>query len=300
MTNIVNFAEFRRFSTTVLVGSMAIAVTAAWSAGVDVTPLFEDAWIRRGELWRLLTSAFPHVNAAHLLFNLYWLWEFGKPIEHVFGHAKTALFLVLFAVGSAAFEFALASGGVGLSGVVYGQLGLLWVLSRRDDRFRNAISRTIIWLFVAWFALCVVLSVKNIFIVANIAHAVGFVTGVLLGMALTLRGRKQVLSMGTVCALLLISIWAATIGRPMVNLSSEGGNEEEMWGYEALRTGHDREAVRWLRDATRYHPETAGIWASLGLAYQRVGDEQEAKEATQRWRQLKSRSSKTMNEQRDN
>jgi hypothetical protein len=252
MTNIVNFAEFRRFSTTVLVGSMAIAVTAAWSAGVDVTPLFEDAWIRRGELWRLLTSAFPHVNAAHLLFNLYWLWEFGKPIEHVFGHAKTA------------------------------------------------ISRTIIWLFVAWFALCVVLSVKNIFIVANIAHAVGFVTGVLLGMALTLRGRKQVLSMGTVCALLLISIWAATIGRPMVNLSSEGGNEEEMWGYEALRTGHDREAVRWLRDATRYHPETAGIWASLGLAYQRVGDEQEAKEATQRWRQLKSRSSKTMNEQRDN
>jgi membrane associated rhomboid family serine protease len=130
MPSAVNWRELRHFYMITTVAAIAIAVTIAWRTGQDISPLVENAEIRRGELWRLLTSAFPHVNPLHLLFNLYWLWQFGRPVEQAFGHAKTALLLALFAIGSAAFEYALVRGGVGLSGVVYGLFGLLWVLSR--------------------------------------------------------------------------------------------------------------------------------------------------------------------------
>lgn len=181
-------------------------------------PLLETDDIRRGELWRLITSAFLHVDVFHLVFNLYWLWDFGRPVEQHFGHARAALLLALFAVGSAAFDFALASGGVGLSGVGYGLCGLLWVLSRRDQRFHGTITRSIIFLFVAWFALCVVLTVKGVYQVANVAHAAGFIFGILTGFALTAPAPRRRLAGVCISALLVLGLWGATLGRPMINL----------------------------------------------------------------------------------
>jgi membrane associated rhomboid family serine protease len=77
----------------------------------------------------------------HLAFNVYWLWILGTVIERIYGHTKTMLLIVLFAVGSSSLDFALARGGGGLSGVGYGLFGLLWILSMRDDRFSDAINQ---------------------------------------------------------------------------------------------------------------------------------------------------------------
>jgi membrane associated rhomboid family serine protease len=107
---------------------LAVGVTVAWWAKVDISPLFETAMIRRGELWRLVTSILPHGGILHLVFNVYWLWVFGTFVEEVYGHLKTAALVLLFAVGSGAWEFAIAVGGIGLSGVGYGLFGLLWIL----------------------------------------------------------------------------------------------------------------------------------------------------------------------------
>jgi len=118
---------------------------------VDISPLYESAEIRRGQLWRLVTSIFPHIDILHLAFNLYWLWVLGTVVERVYGHAKTILLLALLAVGSNSLDFAFDQGGVGLSGVGYGLFGLLCVLSERDERFRGAIDRRTVQLFVGWF-----------------------------------------------------------------------------------------------------------------------------------------------------
>ena len=133
------------------VATLAVVVTIAWAAKVDISPLYESAEIRRGQLWRLVTSIFPHIDILHLAFNLYWLWVLGTVVERVYGHAKTILLLALLAVGSNSLDFAFDQGGVGLSGVGYGLFGLLCVLSERDERFRGAIDRRTVQLFVGWF-----------------------------------------------------------------------------------------------------------------------------------------------------
>ena len=94
--------EITRYPVVAGTALLAIVVTAAWWMKMDISPLFETAMIRRGELWRLVTSIFPHVGILHLAFNIYWLWVFGTLVEETYGHLKTAALILLFAVGSGA------------------------------------------------------------------------------------------------------------------------------------------------------------------------------------------------------
>jgi membrane associated rhomboid family serine protease len=270
-----NLREFPRYPVTAGIALLAIGVTVAWWTKVDVSPLFEDALIRRGELWRLVTCIFPHAGILHLAFNIYWLWVFGTLIEDTFGHFKTAALMVLFAVGSGAWEFALAFGGVGLSGVGYGLFGLIWMLSRHDERFRDAIDAGTVQLFIGWFFICIVTTLTNIMPVANIAHGTGAVLGILAGLAICLPDYRG-LSTAGLGVVLFLGLWGATLGRPKINLSGTGGYEEAKWGYDALLANKNQEAVRWYRDAVAYQPKTAGYWNNLGIACQRIGNLHEA------------------------
>lgn len=263
--------ELPCYPVTAGTAMLAIGITIAWWAKMDVSPLFESAMIRRGELWRLVTCIFPHLSIWHLAFNVYWLWAFGTLIEQVYGHFKTAALILLFAIGSSAFEFAFSSGGVGLSGVGYGLFGLLWILSKRDERFHDAIDSRTKQLFVVWFFICIFTTVTKIIPVANIAHGAGAALGVLTGFALTLpRFRLSILAlMGTI---LLFGLWAATLERPKVNLSASGGYEEAKWGFDALTQNRNQEAVRWFSEAVIYRPKIHQFYYDLGIAYQRLGD----------------------------
>lgn len=269
-------ADFPRYPVVGGTALLAVAVTAAWWLGkVDVSPLFETAMIRRGELWRLLTSVFPHAGILHLAFNVYWLWVFGTLVEEVYGHLKTAALLLLFAIGPNALEFAFANGGIGLSGVGYGLFGLLWILSLYDQRFRGAIDRRTVELFIAWFFLCIVATVTGFMRIGNIAHGTGAVLGILTGYALALPQRRTVAAAG-IGGILVFSLWASTLGRPRVNLSGSAGYEEGQWGYEALVAHRYPEAVRWFRDAVAYQPKNPAYWHDLGIAYFALSDRSSA------------------------
>jgi membrane associated rhomboid family serine protease len=263
--------EIPRYPVIAGTALLAIAATFAWWAKIDVSPLIESAMIRRGEVWRLITSIFPHVNLLHLIFNIYWLWVFGTLVEENFGHLKTAGLVLLFSIGPNALEYAFASGGVGLSGVGYGLFGLLWVLSKRDERFRDAVDAKTIRLFVGWFVLCIILTLTNILPVGNIAHGAGAVLGILTGFAITVPERLAPISASA--GAILFALWAATLGRPMVNLSQYGGYEECRQGYDALVAERDQEAVRWLKEAISYRHSPPGCWADLGFGYQRTGND---------------------------
>ena len=250
---------------------LAILATLAGWAKIDISPLFENAMIRRGEVWRLVTSIFPHAGLLHLAFNIYWLWAFGTLVEEAFGHLKTAVLILLFAFGSGAWQYALGVGGVGLSGVGYGLFGLLWVLSRRDERFKDVIDGPTIQLFVGWFLFCIVTTVTHYMEVGNIAHGSGAVLGILVGLAITTPDRRALITAG-IGAILLFGFWGATVGRPRINMSASAGLEEAKWGYEALRGHRNQEAVRWLREAVTYQPKLPRYWYGLGAAYEASDD----------------------------
>jgi membrane associated rhomboid family serine protease len=272
------WTEFPRYPVTAGTAVLAIGVTLAWWAKVNISPLFETVMIRRGELWRLLTNIFPHTDILHLLFNLYWIWVFGTIVEQVFGHLRTAALIVLFAIGSGSIEFAFARGGVGLSGVGYGLFGLLWILSTRDDRFRDVVDHRTVQLFVGWFIFCVVTTVMNIYPVANLAHAAGAVLGALTAFAIVAPSRRLVFS-AAIVGILLVGLWGSTLGRPRVNLAATAGYEEGKLGYDALLAGRDKEAARWLGDAVIYQPKLPVYWFDLGIAQQRLGNKQAARDA---------------------
>lgn len=238
--------ELRRYPVIGGTALLAIGISLLWWTKTDVSPLFANAMVRHGQLWRLVTSVLPHAGVLHLAFNLYWLWVFGSLVEGVFGHLKTVALILLFAIISSAFEFAFLQGGVGLSGVGYGLFGLLWVLSRKDERFSDAVDSKTVQLFVGWFFFCIVATVVGFMPVANIAHGMGAVAGVLTGLAITIPERRVELIAAT-SLVFLVGLWASTTGRPKVNLSKTGGYEEAYQGYEALISNQNQEAVRWLQ-----------------------------------------------------
>ena len=285
MASAPKWNEFPRYPVIVGVAALAVGVTIAWWAKVDITPLFENAEIRRGQLWRLVTSIFPHLDILHLAFNLYWLWVLGTPVERVYGHTKTLLLFALFAFGSNSLDFAFDRGGVGLSGVGYGLFGLLCVLSDRDERFRGAIDQRTVKLFIGWFVICIITTVTHTFPVANVAHGAGAILGALVGLAIMLPGRRFPL-VASIVAIVLFGLWGATLGRPILNLSGKAGFEEAKWGYDALLANKNLEAVRWLRDAVKLQPKDSTYWFDLGIAYHRLGNMPAAITAYQRAHEL--------------
>jgi hypothetical protein len=237
--------------------------------------------IRRGELWRLVTCIFPHGGVLHLAFNIYWLWIFGSVIEEVFGPVKTLALFLLFSVGASSLEFAILDGGIGLSGLGYGLFGMLWILSDRDPRFHDVVDKRTAQTFVFWFFLCIVTTVTKIMPIANLEHGGGLLLGILAGYAISVP-RKRVPAVAGTVVLMAFSLWAATSGRPVVNLSSAGGFDEGSFGYDALRANRNAEAVHWFRDAIRYRPHEESFWFDLAIAYRRLNNQAGALMAARR------------------
>jgi membrane associated rhomboid family serine protease len=254
-------------------GLIAAAVTGLIALGRLSINRFEVAPIAfEREPWRLFLSIFPHIGIFHLLFNVYWLWVFGTLLEEVYGHVKTAALVLLFAVGSMMAEYALFIGGVGLSGVGYGFVGLLWVLSRRDRRFFDAVDTRTVNVFVVWFFICIALTISKVQPVANVAHGVGALLGVLVGVALAeKRAARRGLAVLGVVAVFAGSFAGATRLRPRVNLSSSAGQQSAADAYRALEEGRNEEAARLYQEAVKLSHDNEAYWFNLGVARERLG-----------------------------
>ncbi len=247
----------------------AIAITIMLWTGRDVDAMFMDyrVW-DQWQVWRGVTAIFPHVNFFHIAFNLYWLWTFGTLVERVYGHWKCLLIFLLLAAFPMLAEFALLNGGVGLSGLGYGLWGMLMILERRDVRFHDAVDRQTNQTFAVWFVLCVVLTVTGIMPVANIAHGVGAVMGILLGLAIAGTREVKWKSCAGLVAICVLTFLGSTVFWQSVNLSSYAGEEIERAGLAALDRNDNSRAVRLLTIAAHRRNAPARMWYNLGVAYE--------------------------------
>jgi membrane associated rhomboid family serine protease/Tfp pilus assembly protein PilF len=267
---------------------MAAAVTAMSMTGQPFERLGMSANAFQGEPWRLFTSALPHGDLLHIAFNAYWLWVFGTLVEETYGHLKTLAMVALFAAGSAAAEYAVFVGGIGLSGVVYGLAGLLYVLSRSDRQLKGALDARTVQLFVVWFFICIGTTVLGIWPVANVAHGSGALLGALLGGVLARPARpfdgnlwsvKRVGLAAGLVVVLAVMLAGASVLRPFVNVSRRSGQESIELGYAALQDGKHAEAIDHYKQAVMLQPTDASNWYHLGAAFHGLGDRAGAADA---------------------
>lgn len=255
------------------------ATDHAFETGRDVYDVLAvDVRAFFAEPWRLASSALPHVGVMHLLFNVIWLWILGAPLEERYGMARYFLLLVALQLPSAAAEYAFFYGGVGLSGVGYGLWGFRWALQRRDPRYLDDMDDRTTATFAIWFVVCVVATYANLMPVANVAHGVGAVTGILLGYATARAPRWRIPQRAAAgvgaAAVLASSLVAATIFRPQLNRSGAGAADAAYAAFRALTAQPPRpaEAARYLERCLQYEGDT-GYCSSL-LPYARGQGEQ--------------------------
>jgi membrane associated rhomboid family serine protease len=137
-----------------------------------------------GDYWRLFTAAFLHAGILHIAFNMYALYLFGPFVERSLGTTRFVVAYVTMAVASSVFVYWLTDpqvATIGASGAVFGLFGLsLVLLIRTRQDVRGLLVLLVINAFIS--------------LQGNISwqgHLGGFVTGVLLGLALAYAPRDR-------------------------------------------------------------------------------------------------------------
>jgi GlpG protein len=161
----------------------------------------------RGHWWGLLGAAFVHLSFFHLLFNMWWVKDFGRLLEPRLGALKFTLFSVLAAIIGSGAQLAFSNQtGIGFSGVVYAYFGYLFAARESDPAYSAFMNpQTIRWMF-GWFIFCIIATAAGVWNVANYAHAGGLAFGWLVGTAFVQRRYAAVCSAGVLLLLALTTV----------------------------------------------------------------------------------------------
>jgi GlpG protein len=144
--------------------------------------------VRRGEIWRLFTPIFIHFSLLHILFNMLWLRDLGSMIEGRQGTLQLLVLVLVFAGFSDLGQYYVSGPGFGgMSGVVYGLLGYIWIRGKFDPGSGLFLHPSTVNMMLIWFVLCYF--PKLLGPVANTAHAVGLILGMGWGYLSSLRHR---------------------------------------------------------------------------------------------------------------
>lgn len=132
-----------------------------------------------GEIWRLFTPIFIHFGPLHLIFNMLWFYQLGSMIEG----RQNALFLFAFiavsALSSNLAQYVFHGPGFGgMSGVVYALAGYIWIRGKYNPGSGLYLDRQSVIILLVWLVVCFTGIIGP---VANAAHFVGLITGMVWG-----------------------------------------------------------------------------------------------------------------------
>lgn len=194
-----SFSEIQTQSPEVQQAYAAAEHCPAWKGFMAIflkegsiqAPMFEK--LRKGEIWRIFTPTLLHRDFLHILFNMAWLLILGKMIEERAGKFRMIFLTLIVGIVSNFAQYLM--GGpyfLGFSGVIVGMAGFIWMRQKLSPWEGYPLSQgTLLFLFlfvIAMVALEVIsLSLQAFGIqgiignIANTAHIVGGLTGLLLG-----------------------------------------------------------------------------------------------------------------------
>ena len=167
-------------------GPLLITDPASWVENLHEQNNLPE--LRQGQVWRVITPIFIHFSLAHLLFNMLWLLDLGTMIER--RQSSRLLLALVLVIGATSNLAQYLVGGPffgGMSGVVYGLIGYIWVRGKFDVTCGLFLHRTTVTMAMIWFFLCLADVIPQ---VANAAHAAGLGVGMAWGF-ISARGWKR-------------------------------------------------------------------------------------------------------------
>ncbi|SDL08928.1 GlpG protein [Franzmannia pantelleriensis] len=185
------------FGLMAVFGDLVIALLAIVPLGVSngslvAMPLSEA--LASGQVWRLLSPAFLHFGWMHLIFNMLWLWYFGRQVESLQGSRQILMLVLVSGIGANLAQY--ATGTVlfgGMSGVDYALLGYVWLMSRRAPHSGFFVPQMLVVFMLGWmvFTMTGFAGTVGFGNVANEAHIGGLAVGLLLGWYYSERARRR-------------------------------------------------------------------------------------------------------------
>ena len=118
--------------------------------------------ILHGQVWRLVTPIFMHVNILHIFFNMWWLVDLGTLIEVRRGTLRLAVLVLISAIISNFGQYLWmerTDPGVphlfgGMSGVVYALFGYIWMKGLYQPEQGMILHPNTITIMLLWLVLC--------------------------------------------------------------------------------------------------------------------------------------------------
>ncbi|MDT5347373.1 MAG: hypothetical protein QOH91_660 [Mycobacterium sp.] len=213
------FGRRERSATPVLTYALIAVNVAVFILQLSVQDLERrlSLWppgVADGQLYRLVTSAFMHYGAAHLLFNMWALYVVGPPLEMWLGRLRYGALYALSALGGSVLVYMISplnSATAGASGAVFGLFGAIFVVARRLDLDIRGIAAVIVINLVFTFVAPAISSQR----ISWQGHVGGLVTGALVAAAYVYppkAGRNLIQAGATVAVLALFIglIWWRT------------------------------------------------------------------------------------------
>jgi GlpG protein len=197
------FPQFGGYGVGVLTYALiivciAVAVFTSLGKNPQTTPFFfisakmgdsvlEE--VRAGQVWRLLTPILLHLGITHIVFNLLALYQLGCMIEARQSTRLLATLVVVLGVFSNLAQYLFVGPGFGgMSGVVYGLIGYIWMRGKFDRTSGLALDKTYLIIALAWFVACFLGWLGPI---ANTAHAAGLLLGMAWGRLAAMQKAKS-------------------------------------------------------------------------------------------------------------
>ena len=279
----------RRFpATTVLIGiNVAVFIAMVFHhvpvSGPTVEQLIRwggdsgDKVLLQNQWWRVITSAFVHIGAAHIIMNMWALWVLGTLAEAILGTwLYIGVYLVCAIAGSITSVFwNPVVVGAGASGAIMGILGAeVSVLKFAHLPLPKEVLRSTMRSLVQGAVLTLLIGILPR--IDNASHVGGLVCGLIMGLLLSLTRRAGASAQRPLRAICLIVPFAAMVpfalaaqrhGEPLVHLAN---------AEEALGASQFVQAEKEARLALRHLPNRDDVLTVLGTALYYQGKDAEA------------------------